>query len=80
MEQPPKQPRIAALTDVDFAEQHEELMNCLTDLAFKAGPEGMSDVTRASSALTNLLSNLSARMQVLEQLAIRDGKYPTEYE
>ncbi|MGP8291784.1 hypothetical protein ACT3OH_16085 [Vreelandella zhanjiangensis] len=80
MEQPPKLPRIPALTDVDFGQQHDELMHYLEKLTFKAGPEGMIDASRVSSALTNLLANLSARVQVLEQLAIRDGKYPTEYE
>lgn len=83
MEQPPKLPRIAALTDVDFGQQHDELrehLSTLSMLAAKSGPEGAMAATHAQSCINNLFANLSARMQVLEQLAIRDGKYPTEYE
>lgn len=80
MELPPKLPNIAALTDVDFGSDHDELITRLNSLASKAGPEGMMDATQVSSLITNLFANLSARVQVLEQLAISEGKYPTEYE
>lgn len=83
MEQPPKLPRIAALTDVDFGQQHDELrehLSLLTTLAAKADPSGAAAASHAQSCINNLFANLNARMQILEQLAIRDGKYPTEYE
>lgn len=83
MEQPPKLPRIAALTDVNFEQQHDELrkhLSTLSTLAAKADPSGVVAVTHAQSCINNLFANLDVRVQVLEQLAIRDGKYPTEYE
>lgn len=83
MDKPQKLPRVVALTDVDFGQQHDELreqLSTLSMLAAKSGPEGATAAIRAQSCINNLFANLSARMQVLEQLAIRDGKYPTEYE
>lgn len=83
MEQPPKLPPTAALTDVNFEKEHTELRNqlqVLTELAGKADPLAMPKALSAKSCINNLFANLDARIQVLEQLAIRDGKYPTEYE
>lgn len=83
MEQPPKLPRVAALTDVDFGQQHEELrkhLSALSTLAAKADPSGVVAAAQAQSCINNLFANLDARMQVLEQLAMWDGKYPTKYE
>lgn len=81
MEQPPKLPPTAALTDVNFGNEHDQLRNhlqALTDLVGRTDPSAMPKALHAQSCINNLFANLDARVQVLEQLAIRDGKYPTK--
>ncbi|MBW5800647.1 hypothetical protein [Halomonas elongata] len=76
-----KLPDVAALNEVDFGQQHEALferLHKLSETVGNAAPEALPEYMHAISCINNLFANLEARIQVLEQLAIREGKYPAE--